>query len=239
MREGRLGGLNIRMTGGTDGKGGGNGPLVVLLHGFGAPGNDLVPLADVLDAPTGTRFVFPEGPLTLSFGPRDARAWWLIDMARIAQDHAAGRVRDLSNEIPKGLAPARETMLAFLKEVERTFGADPRKTVLGGFSQGAMLSCDAMLRTTQPYAGLVQLSGTLLAAQEWVPLLQARKGLPVFQSHGIQDEILPYLGAERLRDALSQSGLAVEWHRFRGGHEIPEPVLQRLSVFLRKVLTTP
>ena len=239
MREGRLGGLNIRMTGGTDGKGGGNGPLVVLLHGFGAPGNDLVPLADVLDAPTGTRFVFPEGPLTLSFGPRDARAWWLIDMARIAQDHAAGRVRDLSNEIPKGLAPARETMLAFLKEVERTFGADPRKTVLGGFSQGAMLSCDAMLRTTQPYAGLVQLSGTLLAAQEWVPLLQARKGLPVFQSHGIQDEILPYLGAERLRDALSQSGLAVEWQRFRGGHEIPEPVLQRLGVFLTKVLTTP
>ena len=239
MREGQLGGLNIRMTGGTDGKGGGNGPLVVLLHGFGAPGNDLVPLAEFLDVPTGTRFVFPEGPLTLSFGPRDARAWWLIDMARMAQDQAAGRARDLSNEIPKGLAPARDTMLAFLKEVERTFGADPRKTVLGGFSQGAMLTCDAMLRTTQPYAGLVQLSGTLLAAQEWVPLLQARKGLPVFQSHGMQDEILPYVGAERLRDALSQSGLTVEWHRFRGGHEIPEPVLQRLGVFLTKVLTKP
>lgn len=239
MREGQLGGLNIRMTGGTDGKGGGNGPLVVLLHGFGAPGNDLVPLAAVLDAPTGTRFVFPEGPLSLSFGPRDARAWWLIDMTRIAQDQAAGRARDLSNEVPKGLAPARETMLAFLKEVERTFSSDPRKTVLGGFSQGAMLTCDAMLHTDRPYAGLVQLSGTLLAAQEWVPLLQARKGLPVFQSHGIQDEILPYLGAERLRDALSQSGLAVEWHRFRGGHEIPTPVLQRLGVFLTKVLTTP
>ena len=239
MREGQLGGLNIRMTGGTDGKGGGNGPLVVLLHGFGAPGNDLVPLADVLDAPTGTRFVFPEGPLTLSFGPRDARAWWLIDMGRIAQDQAAGRIRDLSNEIPKGLAPARDTMLAFLKEVERTFGAAPRKTVLGGFSQGAMLSCDVMLRTTQPYAGLVQLSGTLLAAQEWVPLLQTRKGLPVFQSHGMQDELLPYVGAERLRDTLSQSGLTVEWHRFRGGHEIPAPVLQRLGVFLTKVLTKP
>ena len=239
MREGQLGGLNIRMTGGTDGKGGGNGPVVVLLHGFGAPGNDLVPLADVLDVPTGTRLVFPEGPLSLSFGPRDARAWWLIDMARMAQDQAAGRARDLSNEIPKGLAPARDTVLAFLKEVERTFGADPRRTVFGGFSQGAMLSCDAMLRTTQPYAGLVQLSGTLLAAQEWVPLLQARKGLPVFQSHGMQDEILPYVGAERLRDALSQSGLAVEWHRFRGGHEIPEPVLQRLGVFLTKVLTKP
>ncbi len=239
MRIVQLGGLTLRLSGGTDGNGGGNGPLVILLHGFGAPGNDLVPLADVLDAPTGTRFIFPEGPLTLSFGPRDARAWWLIDMARIAQDQAAGRVRDLSNEIPKGLAPARETMLAFLKEVERTFNAEPRKTVLGGFSQGAMLTCDAMLHTDRPYAGLVQLSGNLLAQPVWNPLMPKRKGLPVFQSHGVQDEILPYIGASRLRDTLSQSGLAVEWHRFRGGHEIPEPVLQRLGGFLTKVLTNP
>ena len=140
MRMAQLGGFTVHLSGGTDGKGGGNGPVVVLLHGFGAPGNDLVPLADVLNVPTGTRFVFPEGPLTLSFGPRDARAWWLIDMARMAQDQAAGRPRDLSNEIPKGLAPARDTMLTFLKEVEHTFNADPRKTVLGGFSQGAMLT---------------------------------------------------------------------------------------------------
>ncbi len=239
MRIAQLGGLTLRLSGGIDGKGGGNGPVVILLHGFGAPGNDLVPLADVLDVPTGTRFVFPEGPLTLSFGPRDARAWWLIDMARIAQDQAAGRVRDLSNEIPKGLAPARDTMLAFLKEVEQTLGADPRKMVLGGFSQGAMLTCDAMLHTDRPYAGLVQLSGNLLATQKWSPLMPKRKGLPVFQSHGMQDKLLPYVGAERLRDALSQSGLAVEWHRFRGGHEIPAPVLQRLGIFLTKVLTNP
>jgi phospholipase/carboxylesterase len=239
MRMAQLGGLTVRLSGGTDGKGGGNGPVVVLLHGFGAPGNDLVSLADVLNVPTGTRFVFPEGPLTLSFGPRDARAWWLIDMARIAQDQAAGRIRDVSNEIPKGLAPARQIMLVFLKEVEHTFAADPRMTVLGGFSQGAMLSCDAMLHTDRPYAGLVQLSGNLLAQPVWGSLMPKRKGLPVFQSHGMQDEILPYMGAERLRDTLSQSGLAVEWHRFRGGHEIPEPVIQRLGVFLTKALTKP
>jgi phospholipase/carboxylesterase len=239
MREEHIGGLRTRITGGTDGKGGGHGPIVILLHGFGAPADDLVSLADVITVPASTRFVFPEGPLSLSFGPSDARAWWLIDMSRIAADQAAGRVRDLSQDIPKGLAPAREKMLVFLKEVEQKCGADPRKTVLGGFSQGAMLSCDVMLRTTQPYAGLVQLSGTLLAAQEWIPLLQKRKGLPVFQSHGMQDELLPYAGAERLRDALSKSGLAVEWHSFRGGHEISESVLQRLGVFLMKVLTKP
>jgi phospholipase/carboxylesterase len=237
MRRDKVGGLDVRITGGTDGQGGGSGPLVILLHGFGAPGDDLVSLADVLHVPAGTRFVIPEGPLSLSFGPRDARAWWLIDMARIAADQAAGRIRDLSNEIPKGLAPARETMLAFRKEIEQTFGADPRKTVLGGFSQGAMLSCDLMLRTAQPYAGLIQLSGTLLATQEWTPLLQKRKGLPVFQSHGMQDELLPYVGAEKLRDTLTHAGLSVEWHSFRGGHEIPRAVLQRLGPFITKVVT--
>lgn len=236
MREAQMGGLRTRVTGGTDGKGGGRGPLVLLLHGFGAPGDDLLSLADALDVPTGTRFVFPEGPLSLSFGPRDARAWWIIDMARIAADQAAGRIRDLSHEIPKGLAPARETMLAFLKEVEQHFNADPRTTILGGFSQGAMLSCDVMLRTTQSYAGLIQLSGTLLAAEEWAPLLQKRKGLPVFQSHGMYDEILPYAGGEKLRDRLTRAGLSVEWHRFRGGHEIPRTVLQHLGPFITKVV---
>ena len=239
MREELIGGLRTRVTGGTDGKGGGRGPLVLLLHGFGAPGDDLVSLADVLNVPAGTRFVFPEGPLSLSFGPSAARAWWIIDMARVAADRAAGRARDLSQDIPKGLAPARETMLGFLKEVERKFDADPRKIVLGGFSQGAMLSCDVMLRTAQPYAGLIQLSGTLLAAQEWTPLLQTHKGLPVFQSHGVQDELLPYAGAERLRDMLTHGGLSVEWHSFRGGHEIPRSVLQRLGPFITKAVTRP
>ena len=239
MREEQWAGVRTRVTGGTDDKGGGSGPVVVLLHGFGAPGDDLVSLADVLHVPAATRFVFPEGPLSLSFGPRDARAWWLIDMVRMQADRAAGRIRDLSNDIPKGLAPMRERMLALLDELPRRLNADPRKTVLGGFSQGAMLSCDMMLRTTQPYAGLVQLSGTLLAKQEWATLLPKRKGLPVFQSHGMQDEILPYVGAKLLRDELIKSGLIVDWQSFRGGHEIPEPVLLRLGLFLTRVLSGP
>jgi len=239
MREEQLGGLRTRITGGTDGKGGGRGPLIILLHGFGAPGDDLVSLADDLNVPAGTRIVFPEGPLSLSFGPSAARAWWLIDMARIAADQAAGRLRDLSQDIPKGLAPARETILAFLKEVEHLFGADPRKTILGGFSQGAMLSCDVMLHSDRSYAGLVQLSGNVLAQPLWGPLMPKRKGLPVFQSHGMQDELLPYVGAERLRDTLTRAGLSVEWHSFRGGHEIPRSVLQRLGPFITKAVTHP
>jgi phospholipase/carboxylesterase len=236
MKQDNIAGLTVRLAGGSDGRGGGEGPLILLLHGFGAPGDDLVPLADVIDAPAGTRFVLPEGPLPLSFGPSTARAWWIIDFARIQADRAAGRIRDLSLEVPQGLALARERLLAFLKELPRHLPINYRKTVIGGFSQGAMLTCDVALHTDYPFAGLVQLSGNLLAQSVWDPLIPTRKGLPVFQSHGTQDDILPHIGAERLRDALIQSGLAVEWHSFRGGHEIPEAVLQRLSGFITKAL---
>jgi phospholipase/carboxylesterase len=208
----------------------------MLLHGFGAPGDDLVPLADVIEAPLGTRWLFPEAPLSLNMGFGDSRAWWIIDFARIQADREAGRIRDLSVEIPQGLNLARERFLVFLREVPRQLSIDYKKTVIGGFSQGAMLTCDAVLHTDYPFAGLVQLSGNLLAQSVWGPLMPDRKGLPVFQSHGLQDDILPHIGAERLRDALSEAGLDTEWHSFRGGHEIPESVLRRLGPFLTKVL---
>lgn len=236
MREALVGDLKVRLVGGSDGQGGGEGPLIMLLHGFGAPGDDLVPLADVIDVPPGTRWLFPEAPLSLNMGYGDSRAWWIIDFARIQEDRAAGRIRDLSVEIPQGLGLARERILAFLKELPRELPIDYKRTIVGGFSQGAMLTCDAMLHTDYPFAGLVQLSGNLLAQAVWGPLMGKRKGLSVFQSHGTLDDILPHIGAERLRDALTQAGLAVEWHSFRGGHEIPESVLQRLSTFIMKTL---
>lgn len=236
MREASLGGLKVRLAGGSDGRGGGDGPVVILLHGFGAPGDDLVPLADVIQVSRGTRWLFPEAPLSLNMGFGDSRAWWIIDFARIQADREAGRIRDLSVEVPQGLALARERILTFLKELPRQFPVDYTRTVIGGFSQGAMLTCDAVLHTDYPFAGLVQLSGNLLAQTVWNPLMSKRKGLPVFQSHGLQDDILPHIGAERLRDALTQSGLVVEWHSFRGGHGIPESVLRRLSLFITKLL---
>jgi phospholipase/carboxylesterase len=236
MREAFLGGLKTRMVGGTDGNGARNGPLVILLHGFGAPGHDLVPLAHALAVPAGTRFLFPEGPLSLSMGYGESRAWWLIDMARLEADRAAGRVRDLSKEVPRGLPPVREAMDRFLNELPRLLPIDYRATVIGGFSQGAMLTCDLVMRKPIPFAGMVQLSGTLLARQDWQPSVAKRAGFPVFQSHGTQDTMLPFVMAERLRDELKGAGLSVEWHSFRGGHEIPDGILDRLSVFVAKVL---
>lgn len=235
MNVEQLGGLKVRLTGGMDGRGGGAGPVVVLLHGWGAPGDDLVPLGSEIDAPTGTRFVFPEAPLTLQMGFGESRGWWMLDIERRQREIAAGRTRDLSREVPKGLAEARAKVIALLDELEHRLGT--KQIILGGFSQGAMLACDVALHSGKPVAGLVMLSGTLLAADEWTSLMPKRKGLKVFQSHGSLDPLLPSSMAEQLRDLLAQAGLSVEWIGFRGGHEIPGIVLDKLGGFLRTVLT--
>jgi phospholipase/carboxylesterase len=104
--------------------------------------------------------------------------------------------------------------------------------VLGGFSQGAMLALDVALRTKRRPSGLVLLSGTYIAEREWQPLMAARKGTSVFQSHGESDPILPFAIAEKLRDALGDAGLDVEFHRFGGGHAIPPAVMSSLRTWL-------
>lgn len=225
------GGLDVRLAGGPDREGGGNGPVVILLHGFGAPGDDLASLWRMLRVPETFRFVFPVAPLQLHGGFPDGRAWWMLDVDRLARDAASGRGRDL-HVVPEGLEAAREQLLAMLDELDRQYGLPADQVFLGGFSQGAMLACDAVFRTSRAFAGLIILSGSIIAKQEWKDRWSVRKGLPVFQSHGTDDPILAHGTAVELRDGLRGQGFPVTWHEFRGGHEIPFSVLERLGPFL-------
>lgn len=232
MKRDRLGGLDVIIGGGEYDDGRGDGPVVILLHGFGAPGDDLAALAGLLEVPRDMRFVMPAAPIEFESGFGGGRAWWLIDLMKIQAQLAAGDVRDLSRDVPEGLTEARAAVISLLDDVEERFAVSGSRIVLGGFSQGAMLSMDVALRTSRPLGGLVLMSGTLLAADEWVPLMPARRGMKVFQSHGQRDPLLPFGAATTLRDHLRAAGLSVDWLDFRGGHEIPHIVLDRLAKFL-------
>lgn len=235
MKLQRIADLDCVLAGGDDGDGGGDGPMIVLLHGFGAPGDDLVALADWIDAPDGTRWVFPAGPLAMPPLYGDARAWWMIDLERLERELAGGRPADRAAEVPEGLAAARTAMLAVLDALARDHRRRDDAFVLGGFSQGAMLSVDLALRGARP-RGLVLLSGTLVAEAQWRPHAAAIAGVRVFQSHGTKDGLLSFAGAERLRDFLAESGAEVGWVPFPGGHEIPPPVLELVEDFLPHAL---
>lgn len=239
MRHEHWAGLDVRITGGLDRQGSGEGPLVMLLHGFGAPGDDLVALWHYLKVPDDVRFLFPAAPLNLDMGFGDARAWWMLDMERVTQARAKGQWDELSQEIPRGLPPARTQVHDLLSFALETLSVPSQSLVLGGFSQGAMLSTDLILHSGIPVAGLALLSSTLIAKQEWLTRLPDRQGLRVFQSHGTDDPILAFSMAQQLRDHIQTAGLPVSWVEFPGGHEIPIQVLDGLSTFLQTVLYSP
>lgn len=237
MRVANLGGLTVRLTGGSDGSGGGDGPVVVLLHGFGAPGDDLVPLGQALGLGAAVRFAFPEAPLALPGMFMGGRAWWMIDVGRFERAAMTGTLDQLADEVPDGMAEARERVVAMLDALQGELTVAGQNLVLGGFSQGAMLACDVALRDGRPLAGLALMSTTLLAQAEWLPLMAARAGLPVFQSHGRGDPLLPFSLAEKLRDELTCAGALVDWVPFDGGHEIPPPAFVGLREFVQRILS--
>jgi phospholipase/carboxylesterase len=106
------------------------------------------------------------------------------------------------------------------------------RLIVGGFSQGSMAACNAVFTRNLTPAGLVILSGTPVNLSAWKAGMTQMRGLPVFQSHGERDPLLSFQAAEELRDAMNEAGLSNEWLPFRGGHEIPMPVLEALARFL-------
>lgn len=228
-----IAGLGCRVLDGTEAAGGDLRGVVVLCHGFGAPGDDLVGLAPEAmrrrpELAKHVRFVFPAAPLALdmAFG---GRAWWHIDMERLQLAMMTGAIRDMSREVPDGAAEARRALLALLDELTRMTGLSIDRFVLGGFSQGAMLATDVTLRLDEAPAALALFSGTLLMEDEWTKRAPRRRGLPVLQTHGRGDPILAFPMAERLRDMLLEAGLEVDFRPFDGPHTIPSDAVDAFA----------
>lgn len=215
--------------------------VAVLCHGFGAPGTDLVPLAAELFAldpnlRDRVRFVFPAGPLTLdAVGLPGGRAWWHLDIERITAAIARGELRNLRDDLPDGLPESRKMLTSLIDELSRQSRLPASRMLLGGFSQGSMLATDVALRLTDRPAGLCIFSGTLLCESEWRELASRRGPMPVLQSHGMQDPLLPFQAAEWLRDLLIEAGMEVEFLPFAGMHTIPYEVLERMAVLLDRL----
>lgn len=202
--------------------------VVILLHGFTMTPRDLSPFAHAMRHPAW--FLFPEGPLEATPG---GRAWWHIDAARREEALTHGP-RDFAEQHPPDLPLARHRLADLIAALAPRIGSRP--LFLGGFSQGAMLSCDTVLRTTFPLAGLVLLSGSRIAWSEQEPLFASAqerlRGLPTFVSHGRTDADLSFASGSALKDALVAAGAAVTWLPFEQGHEIPLVVWRTLRKML-------
>ncbi len=206
------------------------GPTIICLHGYGASAYDLYPLHHEMQAPPGTRWIFPNGHLKVPIGMHVyGRAWFPIDIEALEQAQKMGTHRDLSVTTPPGVKDAREKIQELIAELKIPFS----QTILMGFSQGAMLATSITLYAKENPKGLVLMSGALLDGKNWAEKAKAHAGLTFYQSHGEHDEILSIQGGRQLEKVLQDGGLKGKLQTFSGGHDIPLEVLHGASNYLK------
>ena len=206
--------------------------LLALLHVVFAEklaAADLAGFATGLDLKGPARWLFPNGPMKI---PGAGRAWFPISEERLSAYGRGEGAFDLSSLRPDGLDAARDAVLAFISALEVPW----EKVILGGFSQGAMLSVELALATPEAPRGVFLLSGNLVDAAGLVARAPGRKGLRFFQSHGTLDPLLGYEGGRKLHETLLAAGWEGSFLDFPGQHAIPGEVLEGLGAFLDSLL---
>lgn len=212
-------------------KGKPDGVGIVFLHGYGANGADLFSLADDLSWSDRENWYFPDAPIEVPLGPQfSGRAWFPIPLRELQEGV------DYSNATPPGLDKAVNHVKNILATLPHS------KLVLGGFSQGAMLATQVALTDPSRFLGLAILSGTLVHAdvlkKAAAKAKEANQALPIFQSHGVMDPVLPFEGAVKLNNLLNECGWDGGLLSFRGGHEIPPSVVRELKSYLRHQISS-
>ncbi|MGQ3676608.1 alpha/beta hydrolase [Xanthobacter sp. TB0139] len=172
--------------------------LVVLLHGYGADGRDLIDLGESWSAHMpGTAFVSPHAPQPCSEAPV-GRQWFPLD----ALD---------PHELARGVEAAAPMLEAFLAQELARLNLPAERMALVGFSQGAMMALHAGLNAARPPAAIISYSG-LWAGIAHPPAEAFSAPPPVLLVHGAQDEVVPSDALFASANALTNAGVPVEWH---------------------------
>jgi phospholipase/carboxylesterase len=199
--------------------------MIVFVHGYGADGSDLMGLSDpIIPHMPEAVFYSPNGP-EACFGAPMGRQWFGIPWID-------GTSEDASKE---GLLRAADDLNAFLDAKLAAEGLSPEKLALVGFSQGAMISLHVSPRRAHAIAGVVAISGRLLAPE----LLAAQTVVrpPVLLVHGDQDPVVPFQDMGLAGNALVAAGFETYGHVMQGtGHGIAPDGLSAALSFLQERL---
>ncbi len=170
--------------------------LLILHHGRGTDEQDLLPLADALDPEQRLHVVTPRAPLQL---PRAPGYHWYV-------------VPRVGYPDPDTFAASRRALAELHDELWERTGTSRERTVLGGFSMGAVMSYAMGLSGQRPApAGILAFSGFVPTVPGWEPSLRDRTATRVLIAHGRRDPVIEVSFARRAHELLEQGGLDVDY----------------------------
>lgn len=196
--------------------------LIILLHGVGADGRDLIEIAPHLaQVFPNAAFVAPNAPNRYDQGLSGYQ--WISSGIRVEADVLAA------------IKVSAEILDRFIDEELLKAKLGPEKLALIGFSQGTMMSLYTAPRRALPIAGIVGYSGRLVGANQMAAETVSRP--PVFLAHGAMDPVLPIECMTSAAEILEENNFSVQTLRCPHlGHSIDEDGLVQGTQFLRTVL---
>lgn len=196
--------------------------LVVLIHGYGSNGDDLISLAGMIrPSLPNAAFVAPNAPSHIPHMAA-ARQWWPIETFSMAERAA-------------GAAAASPRLDAFLTNELEAADLPSSRLLLVGFSQGTMMALHVGLRRDAPVAGIIGISGMLVAPDRLETDIRSRP--PVLLIHGTQDDVVPFRSMALAQEKLTAAGVTVETHASPGvGHSVAADGLSVATVFAKRLI---
>jgi phospholipase/carboxylesterase len=191
-----------------------------MLHGRGTSEHDLEPLMGVLDPERRLVAVTPRAPLTLPPGG----AHWYVS-------------RGLGYPDPDTFRATFATLSGWLDALLTEHGLGHDRLILGGFSQGTVMSYAVGLGAGRPRpAGLIALSGFMPNVEEFALDLDGLEGYPVAIGHGTRDPIIGVEWGREARTKLEEAGAAVLYRETEMGHSVDPRYLAELAGWIDGVL---
>ena len=190
---------------------------LVLFHGRATDENDLFPLLDPLDPSRRLLGVTPRGPLSL---PPGGAHWYAV--------------REIGYPDPATFLGTFEACGAWLDALAEETGIPPERTVLGGFSQGAVMTYALGLATGRPCpAALIALSGFIPTVEGLTLDLERLPRPPVAIGHGVLDRVISVEWGRRARSLLEGAGFDVLYREYPLPHAVDPSFVAELVPWVR------
>ncbi|MCB1531573.1 MAG: alpha/beta fold hydrolase [Alphaproteobacteria bacterium] len=200
--------------------------IVLLLHGLGSNGRDLISLAPYYaHALPDAVFVSPDAPFACDMVPPgypDSYQWFSLQ----SRDPEA---------MLEGAQAAQPILNALIDQLLQQHNLPADQLALLGFSQGTMMSLYSAPRYSQKIAGVLGYSGALLGEGE---LAQAKSKPPIHLIHGEADDVVPVAAYAHAKQALEAAGFEISGHTAPGlTHSIDEAGIESGAAFLKEVFS--
>lgn len=201
-----------------------NYPMIILLHGFGAHMGDLASLAPAIDA-NGYVYIFPNAPIPFEIGPGTTGFGWTYPR-RIPQE--LRRADDVDSVV--------DMLATLVDEVTESYAIEPGQIILGGFSQGGMMTYRYGLPNPDKFKGLAALSAVAPDEDTMREKLPEDRSQPIFVAHGTADKVIEVQLARDTLEFLQAEGYKPLYHEYAMAHEISQQTLTDLADWIKNTL---